>query len=46
LQEAEEALHSGVVAGGADAAHGADHLVAGQGSDVLPCAKLTMFNRW
>ena len=40
LQQAEEALHGRVIAGRADAAHGADHVVATQGVDELSASKL------
>ena len=40
LQQAEEALHGGVVAGRPDATHRADHVVMAQGVDELPAAKL------
>ena len=41
LQQREEALHGGVVPGGPDAAHGADHVVATQGENEFPASKLT-----
>src|SRR5581483_1591578 len=40
LQESEERLHGGVVAGGADLAHRADHAVTGQSAMHLPRSKL------
>src|SRR4051812_23324057 len=45
LQQCEERFHGGVVAGGTDLAHRADHLVAGQGPVQLPGSKLTGLNR-
>ena len=40
LQQREERLHGGVVAGGADAAHRADHGVSVKRTDELPAAEL------
>ena len=40
LQQAEEVLRGGVVACGADAAHGSDHGMSDQCADVLPASKL------
>ena len=41
LQQREEALHGGVVPGGPDSAHGADHVVAAQGDNEFPASELT-----
>ena len=40
LQEAEEALHGGVVSGRADPAHRSDHGMPGESAHVLPASKL------
>lgn len=40
LQEREEGFHGGVIAGGANLAHGSDHVVTGEGPLHLPGSKL------
>ena len=42
LQQAEERFHSGVVARGANSAHGPDHAVTGQGTNRFPGAKMAV----
>ena len=46
LQQAEEALHGGVVAGRAEPPHGSDHVVVSESACEFPGSKLTGFNRW
>ena len=45
LQQREEALHGGVVASSADAAHGSDEALAVQGVPESPAAVLGRFNQ-
>lgn len=39
LEQCEEALHGGVVAGGSDSAHRSDQAAAVQSADEVPCPK-------